>query len=410
MLRVIQVLSVSLWSVSFYAAPLVANELTSQRLVIGSDVVGVRAPPGFELELLTTELRGPRIIHNHNGTLLIGSKSGAIYQLNEPYTDPVEVARLQNYPHSVVVHDDYLYVAQTSSVVRTSWPLDDRENEFPLVAKHFEKVVDLPGGGGHSSRTLKRGPDDRLYVSLGITGNCSNEYIGSEYPWNDRRGGLFVIQPTGDTTTSAEHRLLPYASGLRNPVGFDWHPGTEVMYASNNGPDHLGYELPRESFAKITADSFHGMPWFQWNGDQLVQDSCVRSESPRSRDDVVAPVATFPARIAPMDVGFVHDTVKGWSSFHGDAIVALHGSWATSDGGSRGHPSTRREPMIVRVEFDADGVSTGNVTTVIEGFQLDNGTRWARPMGIAFGDDGSLFFTSDGGTEGLFRLRAITPD
>ena len=218
---------------------------------------------------------------------------------------------------------------------------------------------------------------------------------------------MFVLEAVGEDEVQSgkpSHRLVPYASGLRNPVGFDWHPATEVMYASNNGPDHLGYELPRESFAKVTENSFHGMPWFQWKGDELLQDPCIQSAPPRPIDDVVAPGATFPARIAPMDVGFVNEGVKGWSSFYGDAIVALHGSWATSDGGARGHPSTRREPMIVRVDFDDDGVSTANVTTIIDGFQLEDGTRWARPMGIAFSDDGSLFFTSDGGIAGLFRL------
>ena len=53
------------------------------------------------------------------------------------------------------------------------------------------------------------------------------------------------------------------------------------MYASNNGPDHSGYELPRESFAKLTENSFHGMPWFQWHGDELTQDTCIEQSSPR---------------------------------------------------------------------------------------------------------------------------------
>lgn len=408
--RVIQVLCFMLLSALLFATPVMANELVTRRVIVGTDVVDVRIPYGFELEVLTTELDRPRIIHNHNGTLLIGSKSGSVYQLDKPYTEPFEVASLRDYPHSVVVHENYLYVAHTSGVIRTSWPLSDRANEFPLSNKHFEKVVSVPGGGGHNSRTLKLGPDSKLYMSLGLTGNCSNEYLDESYPWNDQRGGMFVLEPIDENQRSVEatHQLVPYASGLRNPVGFDWHPSTGVMYASNNGPDHLGYEIPRESFAKITANSFHGMPWFQRDGDKLLRDPCIQSEPPRPSSDVAEPVATFPARIAPMDVGFAREGLEGWSSFQGDAIVALHGSWATSDGGGRGDPSTRREPMIVRVEFNDEGVSTGDVHSLIEGFQLENGHRWARPMGIAFGNDGSLFFTSDGGTEGLYRLRPLS--
>jgi len=392
------------------AEPAHAQALSEQSITIGPDEFSVRVPPGFELELLTTELSGPRVIHNHNGALLIGSKSGSIYQLTPPFNNPVEIAFLRDYPHSVVVHESYLYVAHTSGIVRTAWPIDTSKTPLPLASKDFERVTLLPGGGGHNSRTLKLGPDNRLYVSLGITGNCSNEYLSESYPWDAQRGGFFVLDAlpsdaNSESRNTNTHRASSYSSGLRNPVGFDWHPQTGVMYASNNGPDHLGYELPRESFAKVTEHSFHGMPWFLWNGDQLLQDPCIDRAPPRSAEEVVAPVATFPARIAPMDVGFVNTNHPSWQPYHHDAIVALHGSWATSDGTGQGDPASRREPMLVRVEFDDEGAATGEVHPVIEGFQLEDGSRWARPMGVAFDDEGSMFFTSDGGVHGLFRLR-----
>jgi len=391
-----------------------AQTLSNQTLSIAGDDYAVRVPQGFEIEVLSTELSGPRVIHRVDDALLIGSKSGSVFQLTPPYNNPLEIATLNDYPHSVVVHKSYLYVAHTSGVIRTSWPIDESKTPLPLSNKQFEQVAFLPGGGGHNSRTLKLGPDNRLYVSLGITGNCSNEYLDGSYPWNDQRGGFFVLEEAPSKATSNEdkipsapstHIVKPYASGLRNPVGFDWHPVTNVMYASNNGPDHLGYELPRESFAKVTDGSFHGMPWFQWDGDQLKHDPCIEVESPRSGTDVSAPVATFPARIAPMDVGFVNTDHIAWQSYEHDAIVALHGSWATSDGGGRGDPASRREPMLVRVEFDDEGNATGEVHDFIDGFQLEDGSRWARPMGVAFDNEGSLFFTSDGGIHGLFRLK-----
>lgn len=390
--------------------PVLAQELQNTTLEIGSDTFNVRVPNGFELELLTTELRGPRVIHRHKESLLIGSKSGSVYQLDPPYNEPKEIATLRDYPHSVVVHESYMYVAYTSGVVRTSWPINTDKTPLPLSNDNFEHVVALPGGGGHNSRTLKLGPDNRLYVSLGITGNCSNEYLDGSYPWNAQRGGFFVLEAhdedsIANTSNKNTHSIKPYASGLRNPVGFDWHPATDVMYASNNGPDHLGYELPRESFAQVTENSFHGMPWFQWNSNQLLQDPCIDRQTPRAAEEVVAPVATFPARIAPMDVGFINSENSSWEAYRHDAIVALHGSWATSDGTGRGDPASRREPMLVRVEFDDAGVATGDVHTLIDGFQLEDGARWARPMGVAFSDDGSLFFTSDGGIHGLFRLK-----
>ena len=92
--------------------------------------------------------------------------------------------------------------------------------------------------------------------------------------------------------------------------------------------------------------------------------------------------------------------------FTGDAMVALHGSWATlPDGEFRGNPATRRPPKLVAVRFNNEQEAV-RVDDIVTGFQLANGDRWARPVGVAIGSDGSLYFTSDEGIEGLFRLRA----
>ncbi|MHB8763853.1 MAG: PQQ-dependent sugar dehydrogenase, partial [Deferrisomatales bacterium] len=96
----------------------------------------------------------------------------------------------------------------------------------------------LPGGGGHSSRTVGVGPDGRIYLGLGISGNCSDQFLGDEYPFGDRRGGVLVLEEAREA--GAAPRWQPFASGLRNPVGFDWQPGTGVLHATNNGPDHWG--------------------------------------------------------------------------------------------------------------------------------------------------------------------------
>jgi len=357
-------------------------------------------PAGYTLELLTTELEGPRLLtFAHNGDLFIGSKSGNVYRLAPPYTRPEVLITLDGYPHSIALRDGELLIARTDGLYRAPY----RPGQHAIAPDTLRLLAALPGGGGHSSRTVRIGPDGRVYVSLGISKNCSDQYLGAEYPFEDRRGGVLVLVEDG-----AGARFEPYASGLRNPVGFDWQPGTGVLYASNNGPDHHGYDQPPEYFSRLDAGSFHGMPWFQYDGRRLRRDDCIKRPPPRPEREVSIPVATFPARNAPLGVAFVPPGALG-PEFTGDAIVALHGSWGTRPAGAfLGKPSTRRPPALVRVRF-RDGTAQG-VEPLVSGFQLDDGARWARPAGVAFGPDGALYFTSDDGeTQGLFRLRRELP-
>ena len=356
------------------------------------EVYAIHVPAGYKLELLTTDMQRPRLlIFDQAGNMLVGSRSGHVYKLKPPYTDPDFVLILSDYPHSLAIRGGYLYIAQSSGLFRI--PYDSAAEDFD--EGDLELVAEIPAGGGHSSRTLKTGPDDRLYVGLGISGNCSDEYLHDSYDFSDRRGGVMVLDESVNPP-----RWKTWASGLRNPIGFDWHPDTGVMYASNNGPDHLGYDQPPESFARLEQDSFHGMPWYQYDGKTLNRDRCIDSKPPRT--DVNEPVATFPARNAPMDVHFINSGHLD-DQFHGDAIVALHGSWGTRPGGGPGgHPSTRRPPKLVLVRFEQG--KAAQVDDFVTGFQNSKGARLARPMGLASGPDGALYFTSDGGINGLFRL------
>lgn len=376
-----------------------AREYQQQTIVIDGTEQRVRIPAGYRLEVLTTALDGPRMLtFAANGELLIGSKSGNIYRLTPPYTRPEVLLQLPDYPHSVAVRDDEILIAQTSGLYRAPY----RPRQAQIARDSVSLVAALPGGGGHSSRTVRIGPDGRVYVSLGISGNCSDQYLGDDYRFRDRRGGVLVLDESGDAA-----QFEPFAAGLRNPVGFDWHPRTGVMYASNNGPDHHGFEQPPEYFSRLTAGSFHGMPWFQFDGRSLQRDSCVTSDPPRPRAEVTPPVATFPARSAPMAVAFVPQGALSLE-LDGDAVVALRGSWGTRpSGGAMGDPATRREPKLVRVLF-SEGEARG-VEDLVTGFQLADGARWARPVGVAIGPDGALYFTSDSGTNGLFRLSRAAP-
>ena len=351
-----------------------------------------RIPKGYRLEFLV-RLDAPRMLtFAANGDLFVGSKSGKVYRLPPPYTQADVLVQLDNYPHSVALRRNEILIAQTDGLYRAPY----RPGQTKLAADDVSLLAALPGGSGHDSRTVRVGGDGRVYVSLGIRGNCSDNYLGEPYAFDDQRGGVLVLREEG-----GKPRWETFASGLRNPVGFDWQPHSGDMFASNNGPDHQGFEQPPEYFSRLTAGSFHGMPWFQYDGKQIHRDNCISRKPPRPLKEVIAPAAIFPARNAPMAVAFVPAGAMD-ASLALDAIVALHGSWGTPPGGGA---ASRRLPKVVAVRFQ--GGKAMRVDDLISGFQLADGQRWARPVGVAIGLDGSLYFTSDSDNNGLFRLRRI---
>ena len=356
----------------------------------------VRVPKGYQLEWLTG-LDAPRMLtFAANGDLFAGSKSGKVYRLPPPYTKPEVLVNSDDYPHSVAFRKGEILIAQTNGVYRAPY----KPGQAVIEPDALELLASLPGGGGHDSRTVGVGPDGCVYASLGIQRNCSDQYLGKGYSFENQRGGVVVLRESGGKAS-----WEPFASGLRNPVGFDWQPQTGELYASNNGPDHWGYDQPPEYFSKLTAGSFHGMPWFQFDGSHLQRDDCVASKPPRSEAEVTKPVATFPSRNAPLGMAFVPKGAMD-AGLEFDAVVALHGSWGTKpSGGFMGSAATRRPPKIVVVRFN-NGQAM-RVDDLITGFQLPDGERWARPTGVALGPDGALYFSSDSENNGLFRLKRI---
>ncbi|MGB0713333.1 MAG: PQQ-dependent sugar dehydrogenase [Gammaproteobacteria bacterium] len=386
----------ALLGAAFAAPPTLKYDTVGIRY--GDNSIDLRLPSGYTLDALA-RMRQPRLISAlDNGDLLIGSRSGVVYRVPPPYSEAQVLLRLKGYPHSVALRGETLYIATTDTLFSAPYQAGQERIERDQV----KPLIHIPGGRGHNSRSVRIGPDGRIYLSLGISGNCSDEYIGDDYDWDKRRGGVMVLDET-----ATPRRWRAYAAGLRNPVGFDWHPDTGIAYASNNGPDHLGFEEPREVFAKLTKGSFHGMPWFQYMDGRVQRDDCIGNDPPRGRDEVSVPAATFPARNAPMGVAFIPQGAMS-TDLEGDAVVALRGSWGTPpDGSGRGHPSSRRHPKLVLVRFENG--EARRVDDLLTGFQFDDGSRWARPVGVAIGKDGSLYFTSDSGADGLYRLRPKEP-
>ncbi len=392
---------ISLWPGVSSALQLVAQAIT----VNGKSTV-LQVPAGTVVEFMA-EMSRPRFLTvGPDNELLIGSRvmaggNSRIYRLASPYTNAAILASLPGYHHSVVYRQGTLFSAETAGL----WKVAYNGLSTSLSAGDFTQYVALPSlTGGHNSRTVVVGPDGTLYVGIGISGNCSNEYLAGnlpEYDFEHRRGGVYTVDESGTNAT-----LVPFSSGLRNPIGMAFDPASGFMWATNAGSDNLGYNQPKEIFSRLNQGSYHGMPWFQYINGSFQDGQCINTNAaPRPAHEATPPAVTFEARSTPLGVTFVSGNSLG-SAFSGNALVSIHGSWAT-DPSRGGGLETRRPPKVVMVSFSGSQPTT--VEDVITGFQRNDGSRFARPSGALTGPDGHFYFTSDGGDiQGLFRLRRQT--
>ncbi|MDW7774113.1 MAG: PQQ-dependent sugar dehydrogenase [Desulfobulbaceae bacterium] len=366
--------------------------LESQRLMVNNSTVELKVPAGLQVEFLAP-MDGPRFLAiGPDNELLAGSTGSTIYRLQPPYASAEPLVNISGKNHSIAYRNGRLYVAETAGLHEASYTGLGSSPQ----PEDFSLVTPLPSEtGGHWSRTVIQGPDQQLYIGIGISGNCSDEFLGDNYPFERRRGGVYVLAENGGSP-----RLTPYSSGLRNPIGLAFHPETGVLYATNAGPDNLGYDLPPEIFVPLHQGSFHGMPWFQFYDGAFRSGECATSTPPRPAEEATNPAAFFEARSTPQGVTFITGSLLH-PEFNGNGLVAIHGSWGVPPAGG---PETRRPPKIMMVRF-ANGQPTGTVDDVVTGFQRSDGSRFARPSGIMEGPDGNIYFTSDGGEiTGLFRL------
>jgi glucose/arabinose dehydrogenase len=155
--------------VALFVTPVYALSLQLQTVNVDGTSYKVNVPQGYIFEVLTTDIDRPRMLTFHpDGSLFAGSRSGNVYRLAPPY-DTVETLKSRfRYPHSVAFRGEQIYIASEEGLYQGQYTSADS-----LRIHGLQKVTGLPVGG-HSSRTVKISPDQRLYLSLGISGNCCN--------------------------------------------------------------------------------------------------------------------------------------------------------------------------------------------------------------------------------------------
>ena len=233
-------------------------------------------------------------------------------------------------------------------------------------------IADLPAGG-HNTRTVLFSPDwSTLFVSVGSSCNVCDET-------DPRRAAIVRYNPDG----SGEQI---YASGLRNAVGITFRPGTQELWATNNGRDELGDDLPPEDIYLIQAGTDYG--WPRCHSGRIVDPDFG---NPDACDSVGQPVVEMQAHSAPLGLVF-YDGEQFPQEYHGDLFVAFHGSW------NRSVPTGYK---VVRIPMD--GPTSGAVQDFATGWLRENGSSWGRPVGLAVGADGGLYISDDGGGN-IYRI------
>ncbi len=329
----------------------------------------IEVPEGFEIGIWASEIAGVRGLRvTELGELLVSTPSrGEILRLDrdddgDGRSDGREVllADLER-PHGMDLHDGWLYVAETGAVGRVRLDATQRV----VVGEYTRVVSDIPSGGAHWTRTIRFGPDGWMYVSIGS--NC-NACIESEA----RRAAIVRYRPDGTGEQI-------FATGLRNTVGFDWHPITGALYANDNGRDLLGDDFPPCELNQIVEGGFYGWPFA--NGANVPDPDLGEGQAARIAE-ATPPVHDYPAHNAPLGLTFLRGA-KLPLAYRNAAVSALHGSW---------NRSSKDGYKVVSLHWREDG--SIEQRDFVTGFERDDDVI-GRPVDVAEGPDGAIYISDD---------------
>lgn len=338
-------------------------------------------PPGFKLNIYATGLGKARLMAlTPKGDILLSTPPAGEIKLiardgnQDGRADGVSTLLSGlNRPHGLLLHDGFLYVAEENAVKR--YPIDLSQ---PKITGKAQTIVEnIPADGGHWTRTLGRGPDGWLYLTIGSSCNVCEE----ENSW---RSAMLRFHPDGRDITL-------FATGLRNTVGFDWQPGTEALYGVDNSRDWLGDDFPPDELNKIEKGGFYGWPYR--NGDNVPDPDFGDKKTDKTLMPR-PPAFAFPAHVAPLSIRFLRHAAR--PVFDKAALVAFHGSW---------NRSKKIGYEVVSLHWDDHGAVTSE--KFLSGFEK-NGDVIGRPVDIVEAPDGTIYVTDDL-AGAIYRITATQP-
>ena len=332
-------------------------------------------PDGFQINVYAENLNSPRqITQTANGHIIVGSKKGdEIIALIDKDMDgfaenKIVIANgLQN-PTGVAFYNGDLYFAE----IDTIWVIENIDDwlntgsEILPTKKVF--MNDLPSETWHGFKYIDFGPDGNLYIPVGVPCN-----ICLEPQTKDNRFAAIHKYKDGE--------LITVADGVRNSVGFDWHPVTRKMYFSDNGRDWLGDDSPSCELNVVDKEgSFYGYPF---KHAKNVIDPEFGSMIPTVNKEFIDPIAELGPHVAPLGIAFYDNNVFP-QKYKNSVFIALHGSW---------NRTKKSGYTVVFVKLDNDGNYLYQ-EDFITGW-LSNESAWGRPVSPFIMKDGSMLLSDD---------------
>ena len=328
---------------------------------------GITLPPGFAIELYTANVPGARSMAlGDRGTLFVGTRGeGKVYALvatggERRSVELITIAKGLDSPNGVAFRDGALYVAEINRVIRFD-RIEERLRNPPAPVVVNDS---FPTKSHHGWKFIRFGPDGRLYVPVGAPCNiCESK--------DPRFASIMRMDPTGKN-------LEIFARGVRNTVGFDWHPLTNELWFTDNGRDWLGDDQPPDELNRAPAMGLHfGFPY--WHGSGIADPKYGKGHR---KEEFTLPERELGPHVASLGMRFYTGSMFP-TDYPNRIFIAEHGSWNRSDPlGYRITQVRLKDNRAVSYEVFAQG-------------WLRDGSAWGRPVDLQVMPDGSLLVSDD---------------
>jgi glucose/arabinose dehydrogenase len=330
----------------------------------------LKLPEGFKINFYAKNVDNARSLAlGDNGTVFVGNREGHnVYALVDADKDGIAekkytIAKDLKSPNGVAFHNGSLYIAEISKV----WKIDNIESSLENPPTPILVNDSFPTAEHHGWKYISFGPDGKLYVPVGAPCNVCDD--------NERDKRFASIMRMNADGSGLE----VYANGIRNTVGFTWHPQTNELWFTDNGRDMMGDDIPPDELnISVKKDEHFGFPYC--HAGDIIDPEFNKG---RKCSEFKPPVANLTPHGAALGIKFNTGSMFP-HEYTNQAFIAEHGSW------NRSKPIGYR---VMLVTLNGNN-RVKSYTPFIDGW-LVNGEAWGRPVDVLFLKDGSMLISDD---------------